>query len=264
MSINLEKLLHWNRVKIILMSSSYAAPGRSAPSGRDKHFLNVYMIGMVIGLLLLLPTAVIAHTHRLGGFQARIFYDIDNLNLPGGYVTVARWLTEALGAGYAIAACVLVPLLFKRFRLAWRFFFTAGGATAVFYVIKKLIDEPRPIIMLHGHLQQRVMETGPGFPSGHETAATALALTLWAILPAKWRWLPVVWILAVGISRLYLGVHTPGDIIGGFAVGLMAVCFVRLLPGKIAKPLRLDSETPLLARGWSQPEQAKAGKKVQA
>lgn len=201
---------------------------------------------MVVGILLLVPTAIAAHTHQLNGLQARIFYDFDNVNLASGYTTAARWLSEGLGAAYPIAACVLVPALFKRYRLAWRFLFTAGGATAVFYVIKKIINEPRPIAMLHGNLHQRVVETGPGFPSGHETAATALALTLWIILPTKWRWLSILWILVVAASRLYLGVHTPGDVIGGFAIGLMAVCFVKLLPLKIARLLRLDEETLLL------------------
>lgn len=192
------------------------------------------------GFVLLVLSAIMAHTHRLDGWQARLFYDFDNLHLPQSFTTVARYATEALGAAYPIAACVVVSLLVKRYRLAWRFFFTAGGATVAFYVIKKIIGEPRPITMLHGQLHQRVVETGPGFPSGHETAATALALTLWFVLPPKWRWLSVVWILAVAFSRLYLGVHTPADIVGGFAVGLMVVCFVRLLPSSIASPLRLD------------------------
>ena len=230
----------------------YTARSPRPDSSKEKSAYppTTYIVGMIVGLLLLVPTAIAAHTHQLTGLQARIFYDFDNVNLTNGYTTAARWLSEALGAAYPIAVCVLIPALFKRFRLAWRFFFTAGGATVVFYVIKKIINEPRPIAMLHGNLHQRVVETGPGFPSGHETAATALALTLWAILPAKWRWVSVLWILVVAASRLYLGVHTPGDVIGGFAVGLMAVCFVRLLPNKIAKPLRLDSETPLLERGW--------------
>jgi undecaprenyl-diphosphatase len=197
-------------------------------------------VSFMAGLVLLVLTAAVAHTHNLNGLQARIFYDFDNLNLPRGVTTVARYATEALGAAYPIAVCVLVSLLFKKYRLAWRFFFTAAGASAAFYVIKKIINEPRPIVMLHGRLHQRVVETGPGFPSGHETAATALALTLWFVLSPKWRWLSVVWILAVAFSRLYLGVHTPADIVGGFAVGLMAVCFVRLLPHPVAAPLRLD------------------------
>jgi membrane-associated phospholipid phosphatase len=207
------------------------------------------LAGFGIGLILLVATALMAHTHQLNGWQLSVFRSVDNLNLGSFWTTFAKWVTEALGAAYPMIICVVASLAYRRYKLAWRFFFTAGGATAVFYVIKKIINEPRPIAMLHGNVHQRVVETGPGFPSGHETMAVALALTLWAVLPSKWRWLSIMWILIVGFSRLYLGVHTPGDIIGGFAVGLMAVTFVRLLPSKLAKWSRLDLET-ILNRGW--------------
>jgi membrane-associated phospholipid phosphatase len=201
------------------------------------------IICLVVAVVLFVITAFIAHRHQLTGLQARLFYDIDNLNLPSGFTTAARWLTEGLGAAYPIAVCVIVPLLFKNFRLAWRFFVTVGVAGAISdLIVKYIINEPRPIVMLNGHLHQRVIETGPGFPSGHETVATAMALTLWFILPPRWRWLSVLWLTVLAFSRLYLGVHTPVDIIGGFAVGLMVVCVVRLLPPVIAKPLRLESD----------------------
>lgn len=208
-----------------------------------------YIIGMVVGILLFIPVALMAHKHELTGIQLHIFRSFNNLNLPNFVTTVSKWLTELLGAAYPIAACFLIPLAFKKYRLAWRFLFTAGGSTAVFYVIKKLINEPRPYTMLQNNLHVRVTETGPAFPSGHVTAATALALTLWIILPNKWRWLSVIWIAAVAFTRLYLGAHTPGDVIGGFAVGLMAVSFVSLLPPSIAKLLRLEREK-LLDSGW--------------
>lgn len=208
-----------------------------------------YIVGFVVGLLLFIPLVLMAHKHQLTGVQLHIFRYFNNLSFPNAVTTVSKWLTELLGAAYPIAACVIIPALFKKYRLAWRFFFTAGGATAVFYVVKKVINEPRPYIMLHNNLHMRVTETGPSFPSGHATAATALALTLWIILPNKWRWLSVIWILAVAFTRLYLGAHTPGDVVGGFAVGLMAVSFVSLLPPNIAKVLRLEREK-LLDNGW--------------
>jgi len=206
-----------------------------------------YIVGFIVGFILLVPTFLIAHTHQLHGLEARIFYDFDNL--PNGYRVPALIITEGLGSAIPIAICILVPLLYKRYRLAWRFAFTAGGAALVAEIVKKLTNEPRPIAMLHGHLHQRAIETGPGFPSGHETAATALALTLWLILPRKWRWLSVIWILIVAVSRLYLGVHTPADVVGGFAIGLMAVCFVQLLPGTIAGRIYLAKRSELLKKG---------------
>ncbi|HSW80675.1 MAG TPA: phosphatase PAP2 family protein [Candidatus Saccharimonadales bacterium] len=198
------------------------------------------IIGFSVGLLLLILCAIPAHGHSLSGLQADIYHSINNVSLPSAFTRGATYATEGLGAGWAIAACVLIALLLKKYRLSWRFFFTAAGTVAVFYVIKKIINEPRPIAMLHGNLHQRVVETGPGFPSGHVAAATALALTLWYVLPKNWRWVPVIWILIVAWSRIYLGVHTPADVLGGFAVGLMAVSFIRLLPMSVSRPLRLD------------------------
>jgi undecaprenyl-diphosphatase len=195
-------------------------------------------LAFFIGLTLLIISMIMASGSGLVGWQASLFHSINNES--ESLRNLALVITEGLGAGYAIAAAVLIPLLFKKYRLSWRFFFTTGGALVAGFAVKYIVNEPRPVAMLHGDLHVRAIETGPGFPSGHMLAATALALTLWFILPRAWRWLSVLWILLVAWSRVYLGVHTPADIISGFAIGLMAVCFVRLLPIKIAKRLRLD------------------------
>jgi membrane-associated phospholipid phosphatase len=209
----------------------------------------LYITGLIVGILLFLPSLYLARKHQLVGFQARIFYDFNNL--PGWYTKPALYLTEALGAGYAIAACIIVPLLFKRFRLAWRFLVTVGGTGVVMEAAKLVAKEPRPAALLQGHLHIRAVETGlNSFPSGHAAVATAMALTLWLILPRAWRWVSIVWIVVVGLSRLYLGVHTATDIIGGFAIGLAVVSAVQLLPGSIARPLHLDNKEPLLKRGF--------------
>lgn len=198
-------------------------------------------MAFLIGLALLVTSMLAANHNPLGGWQANLFHAINNET--DSLKTPALLITEGLGAGYAIAAAVLIPLLFKKYRLSWRFFFTTGGTIVAGFAVKYLVNEARPVAILHNTgIHVRAIETGPGFPSGHMLAATALALTLWFILPKAWRWVSVLWILLVAWSRLYLGVHTPADIISGFAIGLMAVCFVRLLPPKIAKPLRLDEE----------------------
>lgn len=208
-----------------------------------------YIITFIIGLLILIPAAIIGDMHKLTGFQEHLFYDFNNLSNSIKQPVIL--VTDVLGAYVGIALCVIIPLLFKRFRLAWRFFFTVGGAGAVTEGIKAIIREPRPYIMLHGHLHLRVPETGyNSFPSAHVTVATAMALTVFMLLPKKWRWISVVWILLVAFSRLYLGAHAPIDLVGALGVGMMAVSFVRLLPYAIAKPLHLDTKIPLLYKGW--------------
>ncbi len=219
----------------------------SPPAPSTQQFPTSYIIGLIIGLLLLVPTLLIARQHQLSGLQARIFYDFNNLS--DVFKVPALIITEGLGAAYPIAICLLVPLLYRRFRLAWLFFVTVGGAGVLSQIAKKIAQEPRPMALLHGQFHQRAVESGlNSFPSGHEAVATAMALTLWFILPKKWRWLSIAWIVVVGVSRIYLGVHTLNDVLGGFAIGLAVVCAVRLLPPVIARPLHLDIDKPLLDR----------------
>lgn len=90
-------------------------------------------------------------------------------------------------------------------------------------ITKVLVDRPRPIYLHSGIHERELFVTGSGFPSGHTAMTTALALTLLPYLPRKYWWLLAVWILAVAVSRIYLGVHAPLDIIGGFTLGAAVV-----------------------------------------
>lgn len=224
--------------KILLVTDKkppQAPAPKPAPKKRNTTGL---LITFAIGFILLVLSMLAASGNDITGWQASIFHAINNES--NSLRTAALVITESLGAAYPIVICILVALLFKKYRLAWRLFFTVGGAVVVGFAVKYIVNEPRPAAMLHSNLHVRAIETGPGFPSGHMLAATSLALTLWFVLPTKWRWVSVLWIVLVAWSRLYLGVHTVPDVVAGFAIGLMAVCFVRLLPSSIAKPLRLD------------------------
>ena len=77
-------------------------------------------------------------------------------------------------------------------------------------------------------------ETTYSFPSGHAmgsmTLAAVLVLLAW---PTRWRWwvlgLMVPFVLMVGASRVYLGVHYPSDILAGWAAALAWVIGVYLV-----------------------------------
>lgn len=211
--------------------------------------VNPYLIGFIIGLLLFVPALLVARTHNFSGLQLELFRAINNL--PDGLTTPALLVTEGLGAAYPIIACVLIAFAFRRYRLAWRYAAVGGGTVVVMEVAKLIAKEPRPFVTLNDQLHLRASELGlTSFPSGHMAVATALALVTWMILPRAWRWLSVLWIVLVAFSRLYLGVHTPNDLVGGFAIGLMAVCFIQILPEKYTKPLHLDNRRSLLDRGF--------------
>ncbi len=73
-------------------------------------------------------------------------------------------------------------------------------------------------------------EPSPGFPSGHAQGA----MTLWGYLAVALRrrwltWLAVVIIALVSLSRLYLGVHFPGDVLGGLGIAAVLLVLFALL-----------------------------------
>lgn len=75
----------------------------------------------------------------------------------------------------------------------------------------------------------------PSFPSGHALYAASVFGGLAVLLSARIRSLPLqlaIWfaaislILLVGISRVYLGVHYPSDVLAGYAIGIIWVTAV--------------------------------------
>ena len=92
--------------------------------------------------------------------------------------------------------------------------------------IKPLVERARPWTVLP--IVPLVTEKDPNsFPSGHTCAAFAAGMSwLWA-LPGRWRWFALVLAVCMGLSRLYVGVHYPSDVLAGAAVGTLCAWAVR-------------------------------------
>ncbi|GAA1307771.1 phosphatase PAP2 family protein [Pseudonocardia xinjiangensis] len=104
----------------------------------------------------------------------------------------------------------------------------AGGA-ALFRTLKEVLDRPRPPAAL-----RLVEATNESLPSGHATMSIVVIGTVvvlaWARRAATTRAalvsVAVVWVGAVGATRIYLGVHWFSDVVAGWLVGAawLALC----------------------------------------
>jgi undecaprenyl-diphosphatase len=112
------------------------------------------------------------------------------------------------------------------------------GAGLLSFAIKAGIERPRPELFPHGTPVYTA-----SFPSGHATGAAATYLTLGALLARFQRArrlkiyfmsVAVLLTLMIGVSRLYLGVHWPTDVLAGWTLG----CCWALLCWMVARQLQ--------------------------
>lgn len=112
-----------------------------------------------------------------------------------------------------------------------------GGAALLNLGAKQSFERVRPDLWL-----SIAPETTFSFPSGHAMGSMALAAAVVVLTwSTRWRWLTLtlvsIFVVMVGVSRVYLGVHYPSDILAGWAASLAWVVGVSLvLYGRLTKP----------------------------
>ena len=160
--------------------------------------------------------------------------EVPNIQFPA-LTELIIFITNINGMlGSAIFSILLIFfLIYKKYYVDLKFYLLAFlGASALFVVIKLLVERTRPVLKI-------INEQGFSFPSGHSTMSMAMALALYFIFVTKLdsvsrrRLLLILclaWPLLIAFTRVYLNVHWLSDTIAGLSLGLFWVILLTFIP----------------------------------
>ena len=147
-------------------------------------------------------------------------------DLPASLTFLFRTITHLIDIPVIITWVLIVAFIFNRKQWKLESYLMFGNLTLAGILIvtfKNIYQRPRPEIL---HL---VEEKGFSFPSGHSLAVTIMVGTLIVIFSQRIKdqlWKRIVQILlglylvSLLISRVYLGVHYPSDVLASLCLGL--------------------------------------------
>ncbi len=201
----------------------------------------VLAVMVSLGLLITKPLSHTGFSQWEGGVNR--YFAAHRTGLGNSLTKVGSLIgnTPAITA-VAVIAFIALRLVLHRWRESIALLVTVVGEVTLFVLTTLLIDRPRPKVP---HLDGAPPTSS--FPSGH-TAATASLYGLLAIIVlihvgrSVWRALAIVMaillVLAVGVSRLYRGMHYPTDVMGGILLASMwlAVTTTVILGGRRLGP----------------------------
>ena len=184
----------------------------------------IYGLIVFIATLVFIGVAVGVQTGYLDGFDDAVRYRV--YSMRSDKLTVFWRLITHSGDRYVVIILGIILLLIKSLREKYgvKFAIAALSSTALYQIMKYIFQRPRPDLTL-----RLIEQGGYSFPSGHSmNCLVSYGILIYLLLRycenrrlAKLLsfGLGLLTIL-IGFSRVYVGVHYPTDIIGGWSLGI--------------------------------------------
>ena len=200
-------------------------PGAVTARGRLRAHafeLGLLLLGVVLPLILLAELAEDVWRREGFAWDLEILRFMHERHGPVPDVMMVALSVVGGAAGLVVVVTGIALALVRHGRRADALFLVlaVGGAAAIEIGAKLAFARPRPDLWAHGY-----SAAGYSFPSGHAMSSTALAVAIAALAwGTRWRWWAVaggaLFAFGVGVSRVYLGVHYPSDVLAGWCAGL--------------------------------------------
>lgn len=217
---------HWLRRRLLLFR-------------KRVRLLLLLLIEILLGVAMSLLSFVLFYKltegvlyHQVNFFDLTISHFIQSFRTP--WLTVVMYFLTFLGGDVIVIGTVLISSVFlwkKQRSQALFFLFTVMMGFAMNLTVKQLVARPRPANPLYHEMFY-------SFPSAHAmTSFIFYAVLVFGIfhytrkkrLSLIMGLVMIVLVGFIGISRIYLGVHYPSDVLGGFVAGFWWVVTVLLI-----------------------------------
>lgn len=197
---------------------------------RSPRFLAV--LAVALGLAAFIKIADEVFENETRSFDEALLLALRTPGLPAdpiGPIWLEETMRDITALGGTAVLCIVVLAVTGLLALAGRrreaiaLLAAVGGGMVLSLLLKLGFDRPRPELVPHG-----MAVYTSSFPSGHSMMAAVTYLTLGSVIARDLRdhamracvlALAVAITVAVGISRVYLGVHWPTDVLAGWAIG---------------------------------------------
>ncbi len=181
-------------------------------------FLAFGMVSLLFGML-----AQNVHSGNTLMFDQAVLRSI-NENVSDGFDSFFLIATEFGGVWVVTIVSIILLILFIKKQWYYRALLVAagvGGVSLLNYCVKVTFERARPDLWT-----RLITETTYSFPSGHAAGSSALAICVVVLLwRTRWRTYALViaplYIVLIGFSRLYLGVHYLTDVIAGWMLSFL-------------------------------------------
>jgi undecaprenyl-diphosphatase len=140
---------------------------------------------------------------------------------------VGRDMTALGGVAFMFLVTAMVTgylLMVRKYHAMWLVLIATAGGLLVSSILKRAFNRPRPDVDHYAYVYTS------SFPSGHSMLSAVVYLTLGSLLtrivPQRAVKVYVIVVallltLLVGVSRVYMGVHYPTDVLAGWTAGLV-------------------------------------------
>ena len=175
----------------------------------------------------------------------KILLFIQDYIRQGWLTPIVKFITHLGDAGILWIALTLLFLLIRKYRKTGAMMSVALviGLIITNLILKNSVARIRPYVLIDSLKLLIEKQKDFSFPSGHSTSSIAASVVMFRTLPKKIGIPALILGLLICLSRLYVGVHYPSDVVAGIIIGVVAAHLAIMIINKILERIKKADKT---------------------